>query len=349
MDNLTHSLIGVATACVFPAKRPAFKKALLLTAVVGNNIPDIDIVLNLWGRLEGLVHHRGYTHSIGSIPVLGVASAWIGKAILTKLSHKNSIPEGFSKFENNILVLCGMLSVVLHIFADSWNSYGVHPFSPFYNGWFYGDSIFIVEPLLMLALLPLAREAFQRRSLSNELIVRKRTAITSFFAVALVLSGFMVTSRTVKNFLRNQIELSKSEKITDIALMPTPTIVFPWRFTMSTEGQSGETRIYTGRVDFIKMNFQIKDLHLQQVSQRELWQDVWGGSCDAQLYLRFSRFPILNSHERGYLLSDARFIGRKGLSFANVFVSKGTFISSCPSKLVYWETPFLKHMNEKFP
>src|SRR5262249_8885402 len=38
--------------------------------------------------------------------------------------------------------------VLLHIFADSWNSYGVHPFFPLDNSWYYGDYIFIVEPIV---------------------------------------------------------------------------------------------------------------------------------------------------------------------------------------------------------
>lgn len=41
-----------------------------------------------------------------------------------------------------------------HIFADSWNSYGVHPFWPIDNAWYYGDCVFILEPTLWLLLLP---------------------------------------------------------------------------------------------------------------------------------------------------------------------------------------------------
>ena len=37
---------------------------------------------------------------------------------------------------------------LVHIFLDSFNIYGVHPFWPWYNGWIYGDSLFILEPAL---------------------------------------------------------------------------------------------------------------------------------------------------------------------------------------------------------
>jgi inner membrane protein len=38
---------------------------------------------------------------------------------------------------------------------DFLNSYGVHPFWPVENAWFYGDSVFIVEPLYWAAAAPL--------------------------------------------------------------------------------------------------------------------------------------------------------------------------------------------------
>jgi inner membrane protein len=48
-----------------------------------------------------------------------------------------------------------VLGTLLHLGMDFLNSYGVHPLWPWYNGWFYGDSIFIIEPLYWLATAPL--------------------------------------------------------------------------------------------------------------------------------------------------------------------------------------------------
>jgi inner membrane protein len=45
---------------------------------------------------------------------------------------------------------------LLHIAMDFTNNYGVHPFWPFDNRWFYGDSVFIIEPLFWAACAPLA-------------------------------------------------------------------------------------------------------------------------------------------------------------------------------------------------
>ena len=45
---------------------------------------------------------------------------------------------------------------LLHIGMDFTNNYGVHPFWPLINRWFYGDAVFIAEPLLWAACAPLA-------------------------------------------------------------------------------------------------------------------------------------------------------------------------------------------------
>src|SRR5687768_1114261 len=49
-----------------------------------------------------------------------------------------------------------LLTPLLHIAMDFGNNYGVHPFWPLDNRWFYGDSIFIIEPLFWAACAPLA-------------------------------------------------------------------------------------------------------------------------------------------------------------------------------------------------
>ncbi len=49
-----------------------------------------------------------------------------------------------------------LFTPLLHIAMDFTNNYGVHPFWPVDNRWFYGDSVFIIEPLFWAACAPLA-------------------------------------------------------------------------------------------------------------------------------------------------------------------------------------------------
>ena len=44
------------------------------------------------------------------------------------------------------------IALASHLALDSLNSYGVHPFYPIDNAWYFGDSLFILEPSLWLIL-----------------------------------------------------------------------------------------------------------------------------------------------------------------------------------------------------
>lgn len=152
MDNLTHSLIGAAFVRTLPKRLQ--RPELYWASILGSNAPDADFLIHFWPgstSLDYLVHHRGYTHTFLFAPLVGLLSAYIVKKA-TKT--KNWSVE---------LVAVAIAACFLHIGADFLNNYGVHPFTPFLNRWFYGDSVYIVEPLIWFSLLPfVAREAEKR-------------------------------------------------------------------------------------------------------------------------------------------------------------------------------------------
>jgi inner membrane protein len=49
------------------------------------------------------------------------------------------------------MVLSIVIGLVLHMAMDYLNSYGIHPFHPFDSRWFYGDMVFILEPVFWVA------------------------------------------------------------------------------------------------------------------------------------------------------------------------------------------------------
>jgi inner membrane protein len=167
MDNVTHALTGAAFAeLVFRVRAwrkpdgstPTLRGALWLSSMLASNAPDADILLapSLRSPLGYLLHHRGHTHTVLIAPLLALLSVGLGWLWARR---RGGLPAG-SLLTTSVLAIAMSW---LHVAMDFGNSYGVHPFWPFDAEWIYGDSIFIVEPTLLVTLaIPLAFAAETR-------------------------------------------------------------------------------------------------------------------------------------------------------------------------------------------
>ncbi|MBY0369595.1 metal-dependent hydrolase [bacterium] len=167
MDNISHSLVGLALAeSVYQrsaASRSSSSKIRALywfASIASNNLPDADLLLSFLlppFKLGYLLHHRGHTHTLLLAPFLGLALAW---AIVLWNKRRGVALDRFDFWAILGLAVAGPW---VHLGMDALGSYGVHPFWPFSNRWVYGDSVFILEPLIWLALLPVLFFGTQNR------------------------------------------------------------------------------------------------------------------------------------------------------------------------------------------
>ncbi|MEP6766675.1 MAG: metal-dependent hydrolase [Gemmatimonadaceae bacterium] len=157
MDNVTHALAGCLLAeatTVFLEKRGVtvtrrVRSALFAVGIISAELPDTDLlyagnVLGM-GKLGYMLHHRGYTHTV-VFAIVGALLVWWAALALRK-----ELRDGSLKGTILTLALVGTFS---HLALDYSNSYGVHPFWPMSGQWYYGDAVFIIEPWLMIAVLP---------------------------------------------------------------------------------------------------------------------------------------------------------------------------------------------------
>lgn len=161
LDNITHSLIGVAVAELAqpPAPTPAERRVLMAGNVIAANLPDIDLVYTglTPAPLGYLLHHRGYTHTI--VGLIGLALL-LGAALLMSPAARR-----LARTHPARLWAPLALNLIGHVSLDALNSYGVHPFYPFDARWYYGDAVFIFEPWLWIVLAAGAiRNATTRRT-----------------------------------------------------------------------------------------------------------------------------------------------------------------------------------------
>lgn len=147
MDNLTHSLIGLAAAKAGLEKLSPGTTTLCILAA---NAPDADIVTLIFGgRWAFLHHHRGITHSIVGSMALAVALPlifYLGDQVLGRIRSRPPMvrPAG--------LLLASLIVTATHPLMDWTNNYGVRFLLPWKSRWFYGDFVFILDPFLWIVL-----------------------------------------------------------------------------------------------------------------------------------------------------------------------------------------------------
>jgi inner membrane protein len=158
MDNITHSLTGLALGELVERSLPAETDAvrarvrhrlLLVSSWAANNFPDLDLVLTpLAPRPLGyLLQHRGHTHTLlAAVPqaLLLLALIWLMWPAARRLLRESAA----TRLATIGVVILGLL---LHVGMDYMNVYGVHPFYPLDARWFYGDMVFIAEPVFWIA------------------------------------------------------------------------------------------------------------------------------------------------------------------------------------------------------
>lgn len=138
MDSLTHIALGACVGEAFFDKKIG-KKALLWGALA-NSLPDIDFVSGLWmNTTEGLLAHRGFTHSLLFMVLIVPALAMLAQR-LHRTMHVS--------FKSWMLFFG--IEIFLHLFIDVYNNYGVGLLEPFSHQRFSFNAIYVADPFFSI-------------------------------------------------------------------------------------------------------------------------------------------------------------------------------------------------------
>ena len=147
MDNLTHSLVGLAAA---KAGLERWSPGTTSLCILAANAPDSDIVVLLFGdRWDFLQHHRGITHSIVGTLCLALLIPLI--FYLVDLA-RSGLTSRTRKMRLGGLILASLIVSATHPILDWTNNYGIRFLLPWNAKWFYGDLVFIADPFIWLLL-----------------------------------------------------------------------------------------------------------------------------------------------------------------------------------------------------
>lgn len=148
MDPVCHTLVGAALAESGLKKRTAMGTATLL---IGANLPDVDMLSYFDGPTLALAFRRGVTHGALALAVWPLVLA-LTMLLWDRLVRRRQrlLPRRPAVFHE--LLFLALLAVGTHPALDFLNTYGMRWLMPFADTWFYGDTLFIVDPWIWAVL-----------------------------------------------------------------------------------------------------------------------------------------------------------------------------------------------------
>jgi inner membrane protein len=228
MDSFTHIALGAITGEIILGKRIG-RKAMWLGAFA-NSFPDIDTVATLWlSPADNLLAHRGFTHSIVCSLVLAAAFTYL----IVALKKDNGL-------KKSAWVLFFGIELILHLFVDSFNAYGIGWLLPFSNSRISFHTIYVVDPfysgLLILTCIIL-------------LFIKKHRLIIAFLALTFstVYLGYSVYNKMTVN--RDIVRSLHQQKINYTRYFTTPTPLNTFLWFIVVEVDSGYQIGYRSVID----------------------------------------------------------------------------------------------------
>ncbi len=371
MDNITHSLVGSLIGVAW-AKGDRTKRPLIAASILSNNLPDADFLYaSLLSHPFGyLLHHRGHTHTVIGAVFCGVLS-WIIVSVICWATRRP-----LDKKAQRSVLLISIFGGLIHITLDWFNSYGVHPFWPIVNRWYYGDTIFIIEPFLWitlsLALASLMNAKFYRFIASIPALlgillivfsgrVPPTIIIGSVIITSLFVLGFKSASQKIQSRIwlllsfgvfivfyisgqRAQEMLEKKQETgeTRFASFVAPSPANPFCWTAFQMIRKQDTIVYHRELlepfhHFFSINCAQYSLH--QIETETLPYSTFKeltNNCRWRAFLRFARVPSVTSCSQETCTADLRF-SRNGRQNFTVYPLEGT----CPTEIPPWEPPIL--------
>ena len=281
MDNITHSLVGIALADLSLRRRSSRtdRRLAVGAGIIAANLPDIDLAYSSIAPqpLGFLLHHRGHTHTVFGLVVLALLLMLAYRLVLSIRKLR-----GVDRIRLWSLIALALAS---HLLLDSLNSYGVHPFHPFDSRWYFGDAVFIFEPSLWLLLgiavawsarnragrlaaaLPIA--IFPLTMLSMNIISpegaaslaivglpfawitrRQSPRVRAGMALAgcvLIIAGLTGAARAARSAVRDAVGPELHGRVIDIVLSPNPSAPLCWAaIAIELDEAAGEYVLWRG-------------------------------------------------------------------------------------------------------
>ena len=301
MDNLTHTLTAVALSHAGLNRKTRFAT---LTVIAGANLPDLDVVTWANSTATYLRYHRGITHSIIGVVVLGVIAGLAAYAMARRAG-----PAKHGIAANALwLAACGLAGTASHLLLDFTNAYGVRPFLPFSGRWYAWDIEFIVDPLLIFLLTAGLAIPALLRLISEEVGAGKPAyragAIFALAAVVLVWGVRDASHRRAVTLL-DSLQFGREDP-RRVGAFPSPANPLSWTGVVETD-----FAFYVLAVSALDDYVQTGDAQVFRKPEASAALDAAMKTRTGVIFLDFARFPWGQAQDLGdgyeVTLRDLRF------------------------------------------
>ncbi|MCW3077505.1 MAG: hypothetical protein JWO32_2114 [Bacteroidetes bacterium] len=284
MDSLTHTVLGACMGEAIAGKQLG-KKAMLVGALA-HNLPDVDVLFNFFTtQANALLTHRGITHSIFFNFILSVALALLfSKYIKNKsMSFKRWL----------VLISSGLFT---HITIDAFTAYGTGWFEPFNHTRVSFNSIFILDPFLMLVLLVPAFALLVFKMTSQN---RSRWAHTGLIFAGIYLASCIFNKLMVNHTVEKDLS-EKQIRYDEYMATPTPLNNLLWYIIARKENNCF--------IGYYSLLDKTGDIQYHVVNRNDSVLLTYKNSDEVKKLVRFSKgFYTVARTDSSLIFSDMRF------------------------------------------
>lgn len=294
MDNLTHSFVGAVLGQMGLKKKTGLAMPTLILAA---NLPDIDAACAVYG-VESMSMRRGITHGPIALVLLPLI-LWALMILFDRWqSRRGTRPEGRLPIDKGWLLALAYIGCLSHPALDWLNNYGIRLLEPFSHRWFYGDTLFIIDLWIWIALgvsvwLSLRRERMRAPNW-------QRPAWIGFTAVcAYIFANGLMTGRAEAQAAEL---LARSGQDGALVVASPPPLAF-WKRDIfwRREGFYGGGAYALGRGSTVEPGVPdgMTDLRLQDWAKAD---------PAARAFLFWSRMPVAEPEGDAIVLRDQRYM-----------------------------------------
>ncbi|MFM5949858.1 MAG: metal-dependent hydrolase, partial [Novosphingobium sp.] len=255
---------------------------------------DVDAGCVVYG-IESLAMRRGITHgpiALLVLPLLLAGALWWFDRWQARRGKR---PEGRLAVDFKWLLALCYIGTLSHPLFDWFNNYGIRLLEPFSSQWFYGDTLFIIDLWILIAL-----GIGLWRSLRRERAGQANWAAPAQIALA-VMAGYVGINMAISCVAEETVR--RLEPGAEMVVANAIPIAF-WRRDVLWRSGDG----YYGSIPCDLTACQRYPRTIRKTNWPDPRVAAWAKDDPAaQAFLFWSRMPLAQPGPKGILLKDQRF------------------------------------------